>query len=315
MRIDPQPEWWPGRTDPLDGVQGNRWHHIVQLGRSRHERSINLLGLASDEGVIRNQGRPGAKNGPSAIRKQLANLAVHAPIHLHDLGDVICGNGRLESAQDEYALHASSAIGGNQLVIGMGGGHEIAFASYFGLRQAHPKATIGILNFDAHFDLRRADQRTSGTPFLDALTHSPTRYFALGISRANNTQALFRTAQEHEVGYRLDSELITPNLDSVANDLRGWLSQIQLLYMSIDLDVFPASVAPGVSAPAALGVGLDVVLPLVQMAASSGKLAIADVAELNPSFDIDHRTARLAARLIYEIADAYYGATSSTAIS
>ena len=35
--------------------------------------------------------------------------------------------------------------------------------------------------------------------------------------------------------------------------------------------------------------------------AASGKLAVVDVAELNPSLDIDNRTARTAARLVHRI--------------
>ena len=37
---------------------------------------------------------------------------------------------------------------------------------------------------------------------------------------------------------------------------------------------------------------------IVLQAAVCGKLRVADVAELNPSFDIDNRTARVAARII-----------------
>ncbi|MEZ5159299.1 MAG: arginase family protein [Marmoricola sp.] len=55
----------------------------------------------------------------------------------------------------------------------------------------------------------------------------------------------------------------------------------------MDLDALPASVAPEVSAPAAFGVPLEVVLAIQQTARVQSKLAIVDIAELNPSFDID----------------------------
>ncbi len=63
----------------------------------------------------------------------------------------------------------------------------------------------------------------------------------------------------------------------------------------------PASVAPGLSAPAGLGVPAHVILAACQAAAASGKLRHADVVELNPAFDVDSRTARTAARLIHTI--------------
>lgn len=70
------------------------------------------------------------------------------------------------------------------------------------------------------------------------------------------------------------------------------------VHLTIDLDVLPASVAPGVSAPAGLGVEARVVLGAVRRVAASGKLGVLEVAELNPLFDVDGRTARTAARLV-----------------
>jgi len=68
--------------------------------------------------------------------------------------------------------------------------------------------------------------------------------------------------------------------------------------------VLPASIAPGVSAPAALGVDPAIVDRLVEEIVASGQIAIADVAELNPRFDQDERTARIAARFVAHIASA-----------
>ena len=59
---------------------------------------------------------------------------------------------------------------------------------------------IGILNFDAHFDLRHAERASSGTPFrqiaeLCQASDWPFAYCCLGISRLSNTAALFDQAQ------------------------------------------------------------------------------------------------------------------------
>jgi formiminoglutamase len=77
-----------------------------------------------------------------------------------------------------------------------------------------------------------------------------------------------------------------------------FLEGVDVLYLTIDLDVLPASVAPGVSAPAAYGVPLRVISAACRQVAASGKLLHLDVAELNPEFDIDARTAKVAARLV-----------------
>ncbi|MFP3519756.1 arginase family protein, partial [Pseudomonas sp. SIMBA_077] len=86
-----------------------------------------------DEGVKRNQGRTGASQGPAALRAALANLAWHGTGPLYDAGDVTCTDHHLESAQQRYAERLGLLLEQGHLALGLGGGHEIAFASFSGL--------------------------------------------------------------------------------------------------------------------------------------------------------------------------------------
>ncbi|HNI70612.1 MAG TPA: arginase family protein, partial [Marmoricola sp.] len=113
-----------------------------------------------------------------------------------------------------------------------------------------------------------------------------------------NTRALFESAAQLGVNYLLDVQCAPRHLDRVAESVSEILSRNDAIHLSIDLDVLPAATAPGVSAPAAYGVALETVEAICHQVASSGRLALVDVAELNPNFDIDGRTARVAARLI-----------------
>ena len=83
------------------------------------------------------------------------------------------------------------------------------------------------------------------------------------------------------------------------------LSAVDELYVTVCLDVFPANIAPGVSAPSALGISVEFVIQMIHWIAQSQSTfhynwRLADIAEMNPNYDIDNRTAKLAARLIYE---------------
>ena len=71
--------------------------------------------------------------------------------------------------------------------------------------------------------------------------------------------------------------------------------------MSLSLDVFSPAFAPGVSSIQPLGLYPWHIIPLIRQAAASGKMLSYDIAEHVPRYDIDHRTAKLAAALIYEI--------------
>ncbi|WP_339486050.1 formimidoylglutamase [Pseudomonas sp. EL_65y_Pfl2_R95] len=307
MTVTPDMQVWSGRTDAAEGQSALRWHQWVQPYASEQAPGVTLLGLASDEGVKRNQGRTGARQGPSALRKALANLAWHGSTPVYDAGDVACDGAALETAQQHYAAKMSEMLGRGHLALGLGGGHEIALASFTGLadhlRSQESKPRIGILNFDAHFDLRFAEQSSSGTPFLQIADYCQAagmdfEYCCLGISQHNNTQSLFDQAEKLNVRFLLDRQMQSWNLPGIEAFLQAFLSTVDHLYMTVCLDVLPASQAPGVSAPSAHGVDLTVVEHLVRLARASGKLRLADIAELNPSLDQDARTARIAARLL-----------------
>ena len=130
---------------------------------------------------------------------------------------------------------------------------------------------------------------------------TPFRYFCLGISEVANSASLFQRAGALEAEWLLDEHLTPWNLGAAEICLRDFLAKCDALYLSIDLDVLPAAVAPGVSAPAARGVSLEVVEHLLACIRSlAGKmLRLADIAEYNPAFDVDGRTARVAARLCH----------------
>lgn len=298
---------WQGRIDAGEGSGARRWHQWVQpLDHAPQPPGVALLGFACDEGVQRNQGRPGACEGPLALRRALANLAWHAPHALYDAGDVHCEDTDLEQAQQRFAADIRHLLDAGHLPLGLGGGHEIAFASYSGLAdhlaEHAPEARIGILNFDAHFDLRHAERASSGTPFRQiaercARQGRPFHYCCLGVSRPNNTAALFAEAERLEVCYLLDHQMHAGNQAQIEQTLERFLGEIDQLYLTLCLDVLPAAQAPGVSAPSAHGVELALVERLLRLVKASGKLRLADIAELNPRLDIDAHTARCAARL------------------
>lgn len=318
---------WRGRVDTLDGELGKRWHQIVTAdamgGNSKAGKGIALIGFACDAGVARNHGRTGANTGPAAIRAALGNMPVHECRAIADAGDVICKpegeHDGLEQAQQELADHITALLDGRNghLPIAMGGGHEIAFGSFSGLArhlagtEAVPR--IGIINLDAHFDLRMADAASSGTPFRQIAEDCerrgwPFRYCCLGISRFGNTEALFERARKLNVQWRLDEKMSLLHLDETLQEVNGFLAGVSHVYFTTCLDVLPAGIAPGVSAPAAHGVSLEIVEAVVDVIASSGKLRVADIAELNPEHDIDQRTARVAARILARIANGYCAA-------
>ena len=199
------------------------------------------------------------------------------------------------------------------LPIGLGGGHAIAYGSFLGLWQAlentseaNAPPTIGIINFDAHLDIRQSDVATSGTPFRQIAEHldahgQPFHYCCIGVSRFSNTAALFDRAEQLGVHIISDEDCHYQPWQILADQVISFINQVDVVYLTIDMDCLPASVVPGVSAPAAYGIELGFVECMVTTIMATGKVKMADIAEINPTFDIDARSCKVAARLLATI--------------
>ncbi len=303
-------EIWTGRMDDEDGELGMRWHQVIQPKLFSElsidtEEKIALLGFCSDEGVRRNKGRIGAKNAPGQIRKSLANLPFNPAKQLPiiDFGNIILTNDDLESARSEQIECVSELLKNNYFPIILGGGHETALGDYLAMTSHFDK--IGIINIDAHFDLRiPVEKSTSGTPFFEmadfcAQTGREFHYFTIGIQPHGNTQALFKRAGELNVKTILADE-VHIDLNFVLRQIEDFTIHFDAIYLSLDLDVLDGAFAPGVSAPSVNGLTPFQVKSMVQKVIQTQKVKLFDIVELNPELDQDNRTAKLAAHFIQE---------------
>ncbi|WP_379543056.1 formimidoylglutamase [Psychrobacter sp. R86515] len=319
---------WTGRAEPFETARARYWYQLAQPYEAQY---IGLVGFACDQGVRRNQGRVGARAAPPLIRRAFATLPVIAELQqrfdgqlstlLGDAGDIHCddhdgfADSSLEQAQLKYANAVSTIVKQGGLPIGLGGGHAIAYGSFLGLWQAlentsktNTTPTIGIINFDAHLDIRQSDVATSGTPFRQIAEHldahgQPFHYCCIGVSRFSNTAALFDRAEQLGVQVISDEDCHYQPWDTLAEQVKSFVDQVDIIYLTIDMDCLPSSVVPGVSAPAAYGIDLGFVERMVKTIMASGKVKIADIAEINPTFDIDSRSCKVAARLLATIVE------------
>lgn len=336
---------WTGRAEPFETDRARYWYQLAQPYEQQH---IGLVGFACDQGVRRNQGRVGARTAPPLIRQAFATLPVIAQLQqrfdgqlsmlLGDAGDIHCHDDNdfvphaLEQAQAAYADKISHVIEQGGLPIGLGGGHAIAYGSFLGLWQTLAKAddvhdnkdrnnsaqkdtlsvkampVIGIINFDAHLDIRQSDVATSGTPFRQIAEYldgngQPFNYCCIGVSRFSNTAALFDRAEQLDVHIISDEDCHHQTWDVLAQQIDDFINKVDVLYLTIDMDCLPSSVVPGVSAPAAYGIELSFVERVVKLIMASGKVKVADIAEINPTFDVDNRSCKVAARLLATISE------------
>jgi formiminoglutamase len=263
---------------------------------------VSIVGFAVDQGVLRNGGRPGASAGPGAIRARLRRMCPDAqnpePFtrlleRTRDLGDV-AASGDLEADQRTLGEIVALELARGAFVIVLGGGHETTYGHFLGYAGA--QRAVAIHNIDAHPDVRplRDAAGHSGSPFRQALEHPSglcAAYRVEGLQPVAVAQAhlAYLARRKARFGFRRGFDA-----ETLYDEPRETLA-------TFCLDAVDQAFAPGVSAPSTDGLAPAEWLRAAYRAGACPHVSSADVVELNPSFDRDGQTARLAARTVWEI--------------
>ncbi len=252
---------------------------------------VGLLGLPDDTGVGLNHGRVGARNGPAAFRAALARYGVAMPMQepgvsaayprVFDAGDVVIGRD-IHETHDRVSQAAAAMVAQGLFPVAVGGGHDLTFAFVRGVARAAGGGRMVGVYFDAHLDVR--PEVGSGMPFralLESGVVSALR--CIGVNPLTTLDEHARYFQSRGGVMQRDARQPEP-LSGPA-------------FVSLDMDVFDSSHAPGVSAINPCGLTPREVEPLMLWAGRSPQVRCFDIMELNPDFDVDGRTARLAAHM------------------
>lgn len=271
---------------------------------SKSPTEVVLIGFPSDEGVRRNGGRMGAAGAPESIRSIFKRLTPH-PEHFdehaamlsstHDIGDVDI-SGDVEADQQLLGNLVASVLESNQIPVIIGGGHETSYGHVLGYDQLRQK--VSVLNWDAHPDVRplKDGLAHSGSPFRQALElgrGTVLDYTVAGLQPQH-------VAREHlqYMNSRKSAWFWADELDRVA--IQGIFHGVtKSTLVSIDMDVVNQAYAPGVSAPSAGGITDRQLFEIAYQAGLHPLVKSLDVVEVNPLYDPDLRTIRLAAMTLW----------------
>ena len=111
--------YWEGRKSNPD-IENQYWHQQIELldandlqqkTSGKPKIDVAILGYVCDEGVRRNSGRIGAKEGAKAIRERLAKLPIHFEYKkVVDIGDIVCVDDDMEACQDKFSILITDLI-------------------------------------------------------------------------------------------------------------------------------------------------------------------------------------------------------------
>lgn len=276
-----------------------------------------LIGCPQHEGVLRNNGRTGAAEAPNKIREQLYKLQVKkdSPIRLFDAGNV--STDLFDSSEftdfpdldqnpdalEEIHNRLSTAVGeflrDGKKVIVLGGGNDISYADVRAL--AENEREIAAINMDAHLDMRIADEMTSGTPYrrlIDDHYLSPHRFYEFGIRPESNGAYYLENAAKLGVNIHRLGDILKEGVSPAFQHILGQIGD-RPFFFGFDMDSIQASDAPGVSASSPVGFSGREVLECIHQARQKENLKVFEITEVSPKYDVNGRTVKLAAQLVY----------------
>jgi arginase len=284
--------------------------------------SVAVIGAGLDLGA----GRRGVDMGPSAIRYAgLADRLCELGVRCLDLGDVTTAVPEATGVGDERLRYfdeiketcervaglVSRAVRDGHVPLVLGGDHSVALGTVGGL--ASVRGPGGVLWVDAHGDLNRPETSPSGN------VHGMVLAALLGLagpdfeSDAWPIPAAERVALvgvrsldagERELLRELDAAVFTiSEVDRMGVEpvIRRSLEHVGdggFVHLSLDMDVIDPEVAPGVGTPVRGGFSYREAHLALELVAESGLLGSLDVVEVNPIFDRENATGKLAVDLI-----------------
>lgn len=276
-----------------------------------------LVGCPQHEGVYRNNGRIGAAEAPNKIRQQLYKLQVEKdiPVKLFDAGNVITDlfdsseitdfpdlnqkPDALEEIHNRLSTVVAEFLRDDKKVIVLGGGNDISYADVRAL--AETNRNISAINIDAHLDMRMADEMTSGTPYRKLIEDdflSPHQFYEFGIRPESNGAYYVENAEELGVNVHSLEDVLKEGVRPAFQHILGQIGS-RPFFLGLDMDSIQASDAPGVSASSPLGFSAREVMSCIHQARRKENLKVFEITEVNPRYDIDDRTVKLAAQFVY----------------
>ena len=282
----------------------------IQLDWGNIDADVAILGAPFDGGT---QWRPGARFGPRAIREASTLFAFgHAGAYDHEDGATYLADCRIVDIGDADIIHTDTEQSHKNIELGvrkilasgampvvLGGDHSINIPC---IRAFSGQAPIHLVQIDAHLDFvdeRHGVRHGHGNPMRRAIEHPyVTGMTQIGIRNVSSTARdgyedarargsdILSVRQFRKLGAGTVLERIPPGIR---------------YYLSIDIDAFDPSIAPGTGTPSHGGFFYYEILELLAGLAKRGQVVGIDLVETAPAYDPAGITGILAAQLLLNV--------------
>ncbi|CAL8480364.1 agmatinase [Caballeronia sp. S22] len=283
----------------------------VCLDWNRIDADVAILGAPNDMGT---QWRSGTRFGPRSIREASTLFSFgHAGAYDHeddvlylsrdqvrmvDVGDADIVHTDMASSNANIELAVRKILACGAMPVTLGGDHSIHAPV---IKAFEGKGPIHIIHFDAHLDFvdeRHGVRYGHGNP----LRRASEMAHIVGMTQLGIRNVSSSNRDDYDAARRAGSEILSVR-DVRKLGTEGVLARVPegaAYYITIDIDGFDPSIAPGTGTPSHGGFLYYEVLEIIQALArrSRGNIVGMDLVEVAPAYDPAGVTPILAAQLL-----------------
>ncbi len=286
------------------------------------QADVAIIGAPFDGGT---QFRPGARFGPRAVREASTLFAFgHAGAYDHeddaiylgpettivDMGDADIVHTDTQTSHDNIEFAVRKALAANALPVTIGGDHSVNIPCINAFAEHEP---FHILQIDAHLDFvdeRHGVRAGHGNPMRRAAE----KPYVTGLTQIGIRNVSSTAKEGYQDARRMGSDILSVR-QARALGPQATAARIPAntpLYVTIDIDAFCPSIAPGTGTPSHGGFLYYDVLELLQSVCQSHEIIGIDLVEVAPDYDHTGSTATLAAQILLNFLGFIFHARSKT---
>ncbi|MDO6731864.1 agmatinase [Marinovum sp. 2_MG-2023] len=274
---------------------------------SRIDADVAILGAPFDFGT---QWRAGARFGPRGIRDASTLFSFgHAGAYDHeddvtyladtrivDIGDADIVHTDTKSSHANIEKGVRAILDAGALPVVLGGDHSINIPCVAAFSDQDP---IHIVQIDAHLDFvdeRHGVRNGHGNPMRRAAE----RPWVTGLSQVGIRNVSSTAKEGYDDARKMGSDIVSVRQFRTMG-VEAMLERIpegKRYYLTIDIDGFDPSIAPGTGTPSHGGFLYYEVLEFVDGLSKRGKIVGIDLVEVAPDYDHTGTTSILAAQIL-----------------
>ncbi len=291
--------------------QVTKANDIIKTWQGEEIEGFGIIGAPLSKSSISHSG---AALAPTTIRRALSAFTTYSieddvdikDCWVFDLGDVTMHVTDIPLSQRRIEETITEILKEHQnfIPILLGGDHSVSAPSIKAFKKN--KGTVGVIQFDAHHDLRNLQDggTTNGTPFrtlLEDKVIEGKHLVQIGIRDFSNSKEYFMYGKENGVKIYTMKDVREKPIKSLLADAIQYLKPlVDVIYVSVDMDVVDQAHAPGCPAIGPGGMDSQSLLEGIAYLGEESYVKGIDIVEIDPTLDVRDMTSRLGAHVILQ---------------